>query len=218
MRKSDERGLLNALMIPFILLCFLFICLAAFAVWAFMSRQDYKNNVDQKISSAVGIAKQQTATAKDAEFVQKEKNPLKTYLGPESFGSISVQYPKTWSAFVTENGPGLPIDGYFHPGFVPGIQSGTSFALRLQVTNNSYDKELQLFDGLVREGKVRVSPYRPPKVNVTGARLEGAIVNAKQGYMVMFPLRDKTLKLWTEAEDFHGDFDNIILANLNFVP
>jgi len=36
--------------------------------------------------------------------------------------------------------------------------------------------------------------------------------------MILLPLRDKTLKISTESQQFVGDFDNIILANLKFVP
>jgi len=48
--------------------------------------------------------------------------------------------------------------------------------------------------------------------------LVGQIINGKKGSMVMFPLRDKTLKVWTEADQFVGDFNNSVLPNLTFVP
>ena len=40
----------------------------------------------------------------------------------------------------------------------------------------------------------------------------------KQGTMIILPVRDKTLKIWTEGNEFVGDLDKIILANLSFVP
>ncbi len=53
--------------------------------------------------------------SKDNEFIVREKQPLQTYTGPSAFGSISVKYPKTWSAYVDETNSSTPVDGYFHP-------------------------------------------------------------------------------------------------------
>jgi len=208
------------LLIAFVLTLLLFFGAAGFGIWAYMGRQDYKNNVDPKIAAAVEIAKKQTATAKDNEFVEKEKQPLKDYTGPQPYGSLLVKYPKTWSAFVTESAQANnPVDGYFHPGFVPGIQSKSAFALRVQVVSTSYDQILKQFDALVKVGKVKVTPYSAPKVSgIVGARLDGQVVPTKQGSMVLIPLRDKTLKVWTEASQFTADFDTNILPNLSFSP
>lgn len=214
---------MNILLIPLILLALFFIGAASFGAWAYMGRQDYKDNSDKKVAAAVEVAKKQTETAKDNEFVEKEKYPLRHYTGPSAYGSVDVQYPKTWSAYITESGNSAsPIVGYFHPSFVPNTQSGpssNSFALRLEVVNTAYDQTLRQFDGNIKQGKIKVTPYKAPKVqDVLGARLDGEIITGKQGSMVLIPLRDKTLKVWTEANNFKGDFDNIIMANIVFVP
>lgn len=223
MSRVNQNGAMNILLIPLILVSLFFIGAASFAAWAYSSRQDFKYNSDKKAAAAVEVAKKQTSTEKDNEFLEKEKYPLRHYTGPAAYGSVDVQYPKTWSAYVTEAGNGsTPIVGYFHPSFVPSTaqgQSSNSFALRLEVANTSYDQTLKQFDGNVKAGKVKVSPYKAPKVpSVLGARIDGEVVNGKQGSMVLIPLRDKTLKIWTEANNFKGDFDNIIMANIVFVP
>ena len=191
-----------------------------FGVWAFTSRQDYKNNSDQKSAKAVAIAVQNESSKKDNEFVEKEKNPLKTYVGPEAYGSVSISYPKTWGAYVVQTDrASVPVDGYFHPNFVPGLQSGTAYALRVQIMSQSYDQEMKQFDSKVKSGKVSVAPFVAKSVpGVTGARVEGEINTGQKDYMILLPLRDKTLKISTESQQFVGDFDNIILANLKFVP
>ncbi len=191
-----------------------------FAFWAFAGRQDYKNKSDQKAAKAVETAKQQVSQEKDKEFAEKQKSPYEEYKGPSTYGSIDILYPKTWSGFVTETArSNVSIDGYFHPGVVPGIQSSTAFALRIQVTSQPYDEELKQFSAQATSGKVKVSPYKAPKVpNTLGARVEGEINNGQKGILILFPVRDKTLKISTESEQFRADFDNTILANLNFVP
>jgi hypothetical protein len=194
---------------------------AVFAYWAYSGRQDYKDNVDAKVATAVASAKQEEGKLKDAQFAEAEKNPLKTYVGPSAYGSVTVQYPKTWSAYVADTDDTTPfVDGYFQPNVVPDISAqSSSFALRIQVVQNSYDSVLQTFQAQLKQGKVTVQPYALPKLPKTvGSRLSGAIAQDKQGDMVLLPLRDKTLKIWTESASFKSDFDNIILKNLSFSP
>jgi hypothetical protein len=211
---------MNKLLIPFILIMVLFIGAVGFGLWAFTGMQDYKNNSDKKAATAVQIAQQETSTAKDKEFLEKEKNPLKLYKGPAAFGTVNIQYPKTWSAFITESDKNdTAIDGYLHPNFVPGVQSGTDFALRVKVLSRQYADVLKQYESKVKSGKVKISPYNAPKVSgVLGSRIEGEINTGQQDSMVLFPLRDKTLEISTESSQFKGDFDTIILANLTFVP
>jgi hypothetical protein len=212
---------MNILLVPLILTVVFLLAAIGFGVWAFMSRQDYKNNVDPKIASAVAIAQEQTKTEKDKEFIEKEKAPYKTYSGPQVAGSLSIQYPKTWSAFVTETESGSNlVDGYFHPNFVPGVQSGTDFALRVKVVSKSYDEELKQFESKAKQGKVRISPYKAAKLpaGTVGARIDGEINPGQQDSLILFPLRDKTIEFSTESAQFVPDFDSIIMANMTFAP
>jgi len=222
MPVGQHKKSMNGLLIPFILLVLLFLAAAGFGIWAYAGMQDYKTNSDKKAAAAVTIAQRDTSTSKDKEFLEKEKNPLKVYKGPEASGTITIQYPKTWSAFVTENGKsgGEPVDGYFHPGFVPGLESNTNFALRVKVVSKQYTDELKQFESKVKTGKVKISPYKAPKMTggTIGSRVDGEINTGQQGSMVLFPLRDKTIEVSTESTQFAGDFDGIILANLTFVP
>ncbi len=218
MIKREEEGSIG-LYIALGVFVVLFVGALVFGIWSFSSRQDYKDNSDLKSAAAVATAVKQEDAKKDAEFVDKEKNPLRTYTGPEQFGKVTVQYPKTWSAAINEVAGTTAVDGYFHPNFVPGFQSKTNFALRLQVVQQSYDSVLKQFDSLTKAGKVKVTPYVAPKQpGITGARIEGQLDSQKKGVLVLLPLRDKTIKIWTESDDFINDLNNIILANLTFQP
>jgi hypothetical protein len=217
MTRFNNRGSINILLIPLILTIVLFLASAGFGFWAYASRQDYKNNVDQKITTAVEVAKQETTTEKENEFIEREKRPLKEYAGPGAYGSVKVKYPKTWSAYVDETSGNQPLDAYFHPNFVPGVRSDASYALRLQVVNNTFDEEVNQFDSDVRQGKTKAKAYKP--VNVDGAvglRLDGEIGSRKTGTLILIKLRDKTLKIWTEADQFKKDFQENVLENLTF--
>lgn len=204
--------------ISIILLTLLLVGALVFAMWAFGGMQDYKQNADKKISAAVTIAQQQTSTAKDKEFVEKEKNPYRTYQSKDTLGSVKVVYPKTWSVYADENSSSVPLDAYLHPDFVPGTQSKTAYALRVEVVNQTYDESVKQLQGKVTSGKVKVSPYKAPKMpDVLGTKAEGEVNTGQQVTMVLFPIRDKTLKISTQANQFVGDFNNIVLANLTFV-
>lgn len=216
---KNQRGAMNVLLIPLILLIVMFLGALGFGFWAFMGMQDYKNNVDEKVVAAVEVAKKETATKKDNEFTEREKEPHKTYQGPSAQGSILIKYPKTWSGYVDEGRSGSAVDGYFHPSTVPGTQSGVAYALRVQVTNRGFHDEVKSLDSAVRAGRARSSAYQPAKVDgVVGVRIDGEIRSGQQGIMVILPLRDKTIKLFTESDQFHGDFNNHILPNLSFTP
>lgn len=217
---QPKKGL-NLLLIPLIIAIIFLFSAVGFGIWAFAGMQDYKNNVQPKIDQAVEIAKQQTASEKDKEFVEKEKTPTRTYTAGQTAGNLVITYPKTWSAYVDEADKGSTIiNGYFHPGFVPTAGSGTDFALRVEVVSQSYDQVIKQFESKAKNGKVKISAYKAAKMpqGQVGVRVDGEINTGQQDSMVVFPLRDKTIKVSTESQTFLGDFNNIVLANLTFVP
>ncbi len=221
--SMNKRGEINVLLIPVVLLVLLLTTAVSFGYWAFMSRQDYKNNTEQKISSAVEVAKKEEGIAKDRAFAEQEKSPLQTYTGPSAFGSISVAYPKIWSVYVNTPASGTqPIDAFFNPRVVPAVNDqSAAFALRIQVVGQHYASVLQSIEAQVKSRQVRAAPYALPKVpSVVGVRVDGVVNATKKtnGSMIIMPLRDKTIKIWTENAQFQSDFDNIILPNLSFVP
>lgn len=216
---ADERGGVAAVA-SIVLLSVLLIGALSFGVWAFASRQDYKDNVDKKITVAVQ-ANTKTVQAKDAEdYAEAAKQPLKLYAGPEAYGSIQLSYPRTWSAYVVSNESSQPLDLYAQPDVVPSVSDQKSvFALRTQVVSSSYSQTLVQFQSLQKAGKVSVAPYALPKnPQIVGVRVNGQLTSTKQGSMIILPLRDKTLKVWTESNEYLNDFNNNILPNLSFSP
>ncbi|HET9173725.1 MAG TPA: hypothetical protein VFN56_00410 [Candidatus Saccharimonadales bacterium] len=220
MTHMNQRGA-SSLLLPFIVVLLLFVAAAGFGFWAFQGRQDYKNNVDAKIV----VAQKQAAAAQskvDANtYAELEKQPFVTYTGPEAYGSIQVVYPKTWSSYVDTSGATgnqTVVDGYFYPGTVPSITSGgTNFALRVQVLSQNYSDVLASMNN--SQSKPTISAYSLPKVpSVVGVRVKGAISDNKTGDMIILPLRDKTVEVWTEGNQFESDFSNTILPNMSFSP
>jgi hypothetical protein len=221
LRSLNERGLLNALLLPLIVVVLLLAGAVGFAFWAYGGRQDYKDNVDAKVNVAVAAAVKAEDTKKAAAYAEADKYPLKTYSGPSAYGSLQVQYPKTWSAYIIELATGDPsVDGYFQPNFVPNTQSSSStYALHVRVTTQSYATVVQNLQGFVQTGKTTATPFAFSKVpNAIGTSFDGQIGENKQGSLIVVPLRANALEVSTEAAQYADDFNKNILPNLSFSP
>jgi hypothetical protein len=218
-----QRGEINLLVIPMFFLVVLFISAAGFGYWAWTGRQDYKNNVDQKVTVAVSQAVNENSIKKDKEFAEREKNPLEIFEGPEAYGSIKIAHPKTWSIYVASpvTNP-QPLDAYFSPRAVPSINDNASvFTLRVKVIPNSYAAVIKALDNNIKAGKIKATPFALEKVpEVVGIRADGEVIQNRKlnGAMIVLPMRDKTLQVWTEDAQSLNDFNNIIVKNMSFSP
>jgi hypothetical protein len=222
-RNKSQAGEINVLLIPLILLTLFLIGAGAFGYWAYSERQDYKYNSDLKVRSAVTSAVKEEDIIKDKAFVEAEKQPLTSYDGPEAYGSIHVEYPKTWSVYINSSATASqPLDAFFNPRYVPSVSDQNSvYSLRVQVLQQAYAKLVEAYNSSVKQGQVTVTPFSLPKVpNVVGVRVDGLIRPGKKntGSMVILPLRDKSIEIWTENAQAIADYNTIILPNLTFSP
>ena len=112
-----------------------------FGAWAFMKMQSYKTDSDKKSAAAVAAAEKTQAASLQAKFDELSKSPNKTFTSP-TYGSISFNYPRSWSAYADTTGQTEPINAYFQPDVVPGIQSKTAFALRVELLSTDYSQEI----------------------------------------------------------------------------
>jgi type II secretory pathway pseudopilin PulG len=221
MIKHNQDGAVSGVLMSLIVAVVLLLGAIGFGAWAFTGRQDYKTNVDAKVAVARDLAKQQEAAVKDAQFAEDAKKPLKTYQGPDQYGSVALQYPKTWSGYVDDTGKSSAIiDGFFAPGVVPSLTDQNSvFALRIQILSQPYAQVLQNFSGQQQTGKLAVTAYSLPKLpGIVGVRLTGQLNDRSTVTMVVLPLRSQTLQIWTEGTQYLDDFNNNILPNFSFSP
>ena len=215
MIQRDQRGELNPLLLISIVLTILVLGLGSFGIWAYVNYSDQKNNVDQKISAAVADAKRQQTNDDEAAFAEREKQPTRQFVGPDDLGRVQVNYPKTWSVYVGDDGSnGSTYEAYFAAGVVPPVDSKTPYALRITVENKTYDDVLKGYQDAVKKGDLKSSSVTLQ--GQTGTRLDGAFSKTVSGSMVLYKVRDKTLEVYTQSPTFVSDYNNIILPSLVF--
>lgn len=213
---SNNRGYINPLMVGMVVTTLLMIVLGATTVMFYGRYTDHRDNVQAKVDEAVASALTEQESELSAQFAEENKRPYETYTAPSAFSGIQVTYPRTWSAYVLEGSGNTDLDGYFHPGFVPDTRSDTRFATRLTLETEAYDEAVADYDRDVERGTIKA---RAITVNgVKGIRLDGEIDRDISGVLVLLPLRDKTLRVWTESADFIKDFEGVILKEISFNP
>lgn len=212
MLKLNKEGAFNTLAIPLVIAV---VAAIGFGVLAYMNYANYvdqRDNNQPKIKAAVSTAEAKQKATLEAEFKEREKEPNESYTSPSEFGSVKVAYPKTWSAYVSTSTAQLNF--YAHPAYVPATD--VNYALRMSVDPMQFASSIRAYDSLVKDGKLKASSIKI--AGVKGVRLDGFLKPDQEGTMVIFPLRDKTLRVWTENKQYRGDFNNIVIKKLTFSP
>lgn len=213
----QEEGAVTVAFVTSIILGFFTVIFGTVMIWALVSYNDQKNNVDSKIDLAVSEAQKAQKDKDTEEFAEREKEPYKKFIGPDDLGRVTFNYPKTWSAFVENNGQnGAVYQAFLHPNVVPPVIKGQKFALRMTIDPKSYEQVLEKYEKLIEKGNLRSSTIQVSGYN--GNRLDGNFDDETKGSAVVFKVRDKTLILQTDSEQFVPDFDSIVLKSLTFQP
>lgn len=180
------------------------------AVWAYMNYLDQKKNVDSKVSVAVATAVKEQADKDAADFLEKEKQPNRQFVGPDDYGRLAFDYPKTWSVYTAKDvtaGSGT-YEAYFNPGVVPVVSQKQQFALRVTIEDKDYDRVVDGYANLVKRGDLKSSSVKADEQN--GTRLDGTFTKDIKGFAVIFKIRDKTVTMRSDAQTFKKDFDALI--------
>ncbi|MDR0397950.1 MAG: hypothetical protein LBH36_02085 [Candidatus Nomurabacteria bacterium] len=207
-----KSGEVDTWMIVNIVLGVLFLAASGFAVWAFISYQDQKNNVDSIVAERVATAKKEQADEDDEKFSQREKEPNRGFVGPEDYGRLTFKYPKTWSVYVASDASnGGNYEAYLNPITVPTVSSREIFALRVTIYDRDFDQLNKTYEPLVKKGDLKSTPLETiGETDATGIRYDGAITRNMRGSLIVFKLRDKSVVMQTDAETFKPDFDALI--------
>lgn len=204
-----EKKPIKGWMISTIILIVLFVGLIALTVWIYINYNDQKTNVNGKVDIAVSAAKKTQSDADQAKFTEREKEPNREFVGPNDYGRVTFNYPKTWSVYIDEDAVnGGNYEAYLNPITVPPVSSSQQFALRVVIESKDYDKAISIYNSLVKRGDLKASSVTADGNN--GTRLDGSFTKDIRGSAVIFKIRDKTLTIRTDANTFKTDFNKLI--------
>lgn len=210
-RRKYEHGGVNEWLIATIALGVMTLILIGVSIWLYINYDDQKTNVDSKVQAAVTEAKKAEGDKLEAEFTEREKKPYREFVGPEDYGLVTFDYPKTWSVYILRDASnGGTFEAYLNPISIPPISASQQLALRVWIESIDFDRLLQSYSNAVQKGELRTSSI---SVNGNeGTRLDGTFSKDIRGAAVLFKIRDKTLTIRTDAETFikSKDFDNVV--------
>jgi len=205
--QSPRHG--HTLLILSVALGLLLVGVIIFAIWAFMNYNEQKTDVDGKVSVAVADAKKTQADDLEAKFAARDKEPNREFVGPEDYGRLTFNYPKTWSVYVAKDvSEGGNYEAYLNPVSVPAVSDAQQYSLRVKIEQTDYDKVISSYSSLVKKGDLKSSAVNAN--GSAGTRLDGNFSKNIRGSAVVFKLRDKTITLRTDADTFKTDFDALI--------
>lgn len=170
---------------------------------------EVSTDVNSQIEQAVAVAIAENTTKMEEEFIEREKNPYRDFMGPEDYGSLSFQYPRTWSVYIASDAVnGGDFAAYLNPTQVEPVSLDSINALRVTIRNSPFDTVARAYENYVTNGKLSFSTR-----NVGGVLANlytGTLPNNLQGAVVIFKLRDKTVVLQTDAEIFLQEFYTLL--------
>ncbi len=213
-RRIGELGAANTWLIVGIIFIATTVLVGGGLTWALINYFDQKDNVDTKVSTAVTSAVKVQADKDAAQFQAEDKKPNRQFVGPEDFGELRFDYPKTWSVYINKSATaGGSYEAYLNPVAVPTVSDETQYALRVTIETKDYDKVLATYQSLVKKGDLKSSAIKANGQD--GTRLDGSFTKNIRGSATILKVRDKTITLRSDADTFKGDFDALV-ATIKF--
>ncbi len=209
-QKKDIAGLVKTIVI--IILSMTVVTFIGLFIWKADEANHLQDDVQAEIEVAVASAKDEQTEKMEAEFLEREKNPYKTFTGPSDYGQLTFQYPKTWSVYIANDASnGGNFESYFNPGEVNVVSDTTIDALRVIIRNEAFDVVAEEYR---REMERKDAQLSFESIIVNGAsanRYTGKIPKTElQGIIVIFKIRDKTAVMRTDSMLFQEDFNRVI--------
>ena len=208
LHKHEEGGV-SLMLIMVIILAVTTVVFGGLSIWAYTEYQRVSGDVNGQIRVAVVEAEQAQREDLDKDFLEKQKIPNDKFVGPVDLGRVTFDYPKTWSVYVDSDPTrGGDYEAYLHPEVVPKVSESTQFALRVTIEDDTYDEVVDSYNSKVNNGDLAFSTTTSKGIN--GSRFDGNFSTNIRGSAVVYPIRDKTLTIRTDANTFKPDFDALI--------
>jgi hypothetical protein len=193
------------------------VCLIAataivFAVVFFMQYNELKTNYESEKSLAITDAVKVQQDKDEAAYEERAKLPYYSFTGPSDYGSISFEYPKTWSVYVDKDGTNnSDYVAYFQPKQVDPVSGKSSrYALRFQILNRQITTVQSSYEAKIKNGKLTSRAFSSDDNALSGTWYEGEIADGIRGIVILLKVNDKTLVVQTDAEAYRSDFETLV--------
>src|SRR3989344_6030028 len=174
--------------------------LGVLAIYYVLQYNKEKTTVESQKAKAAEVARSEQKTQDETAFAKEEKFPYSTYEVPAVLGAIKVEYPKTWSVFaIQDESAATQLDVFMSPQVVLAEKNNTEpYAFRMKLEQKLYTESIKKYQSLAQKGQVTAEAVVVS--GISGTRFNGQIDTGRTGSIILLPIRDKTLSLWTEAE------------------
>lgn len=207
---------------------------ATFIVLFLLKNKDYQTlETDWQLETdmAVAEAKDEQAMELAQRYNEQMKYPYWTFAGPADYGQLQFEYPRNWSVYIDKAATsGGDFNAYLNPLQVDTVSKDTLNALRVTISTRSFEDVTQEYQRVVDQKNSGLSVKSVQIGNsekgttTTANRYDGVIPGTDfKGSIVIFKIRDKTVILQTDSEQFTGtdeqnnlrDFEQI-LSSITF--
>lgn len=204
--KDTGKIILIVTVVIFILATLTFLALF---IWKNHQYQEASTNLKGKIDTAVANAIHENSEKLEADFEKREKYPKKRFAGPVDYGSLSFEYPKTWSLYVHKDAShGGDFEAYLNKDQVATVSPETINSLRVYIKNRPFEVVAKEYEQKIKQKKITLSVENIN--NETANIYTGEVSNKIIGKSAVFRLRDKTVIIQTDANLFINDFQEIL--------
>ena len=181
-------------------------------IWMNNQYNEVNDNVQEKVDMEVAAAKDEQAKKDEAEFLEREKYPYKTFSGPVDYGQLTFEYPKTWSVYIAAAATkGGDFNAYFNPIQVDAVGKDTINALRVTIQDKSFEDVTAQYQKELDRKDAKLTMEATTVNNAPANRYTGTIPGTDlSGYIVIFKIRDKTVIMQTDNVLFKDDFDKLL--------
>ena len=181
-------------------------------IWMTMRYNEASEDVEGQIEVAVAEERYATETKLEAEFLEREKNPYRTFSGPADYGQLTFEYPKTWSVYVAADASkGGDFTAYFNPVEVEAVSKETVNALRVRILDKEFASVTADYQKYLNRKNYNFEMEAITVFNNAANLYYGTIPNTDlSGYITVFKIRDKTAILQTDSVLFKDDYDRVI--------
>ena len=218
--KSTEKNKTIALF----LLAITTILFAGLFVWKYIDWASINNEIEKEVKERVNDAELGIVEEIEEKYEARENATKTNMRDPEEYGSLALEYPKSWSLYIVNDKTEVPnntenaYEAYLHPDGIRPITKDSVFALRVQILDKDYEAVINEYNKKVADGS-----YTHGLISINDGSVNADTYTSTEENMlkkekkVIFKIRTQTVIIGTDAVNSFGTEFNNIVNSITFV-